>query len=581
MSMISKIYLIFIALTVVGKGVHAQVVFPIDTAVCNQVQINLEHIINTPNSEYSPVYYGDNIGYVYSSSRGRQLDKAIEEPFYDLGYAAKDTSGLLALSASFSKSINSLGHEGPFAVYGSSIFFTRVVETNVNGKAGYTRKIYWGDIADTEQYPLPFSTDDVSVCHPTLSKDGLTMIFSADMDESGHMDLYSSSYIGETWSDPVRLVGDVNTASHELFPNLYQDSILVYTSDRLGGYGSYDMYASVFRRGQWTTPQVLPAPFNSQWDDLGLIVRADGKKGYFTSNRPGGEGKDDIYNFKSLKSIIRSPKVMTIPVTYTVLDKLRFVPIADASIQLTELALTQDKLNVEDYNVDLMPGTDGGELILKLSPKKGKELPLAKSDVNGEYIVNLSPTANYIVRASAPDYETTTFLYSSSTYGPALDIILEPKPPAVETPATTKPTVAEAPLVVREEVATPIFIPKTKGETVIFDNLYYEYNSATIQKGAAAELDALADAMLLNANMEVLLGSHTDSRGDANYNLLLSEERALAAKLYLSERGINPARIVTRGLGESEIRNHCTNGTSCTEEEHGYNRRTEVKILRI
>ena len=566
-------------------GIHstyAQQVLPIDTAATKQVSISLESIINTPNSEFSPVYYGENVGYVYSSSRGRQLDKAIDEPFYDLGYAARDTSGLLALSASFSRAINSLGHEGPFAIQGDNIFFTRVSPTNVNGKAGYTHKIFWGRIGDEEMSPLPFATDKVSVCHPTLSKDGLTMVFSADMTGAGNMDLYTSSYIGSTWSDPVPLVGSINTVSHEFFPNLYQDSILVFSSDRLGGYGGYDLYASVFRKGQWTAPQLLSAPFNSKWDDLGLIIRADGKKGYFTSNRPGGEGKDDIYNFKSLQSIISKPKITSTKVTYTVLDKLRFVPIANASIQITELALTKDKLNVDDYNVDLLPGTDGGELILKLSPKKGKELPLAYTNDEGKLEVNLSPTANYIITATAPDYETTTFVFAERTYGSSLDIILEPKAPEVKieikTPISSPPP---PPPPAKEPEVTEIFIPKTKGATVIFNNLYYGYNSATLQKGAASELDALADAMLLNSNMDILLGSHTDSRGDSNYNLMLSEERALSAKNYLVERGINPSRIMTRGLGETDIRNKCKNGVPCTEEEHAFNRRTEAKILRI
>ncbi len=344
----------------------------LDTAIVNSIKITPEHIINTPNTEYSPVYYGDNIGYVYSSNRGRQVDKAIQEPFYDLGYAARDTSGLLALSASFSKEINSHSHEGPFAVNGENIYFTRVVTTKVNGKKGYTRKIYEGYIDGEEMAPLPFCTDEVSVCHPTLSDDGLTMIFSADMDDSGHMDLYQTSYIGDVWSTPSRLAGEVNTESHEFFPNIFRDSMLVFSSDRVGGYGGYDLYATVFRNGRWTAPQLVPEPLNSQWDDLGLIMRADSKKGYFTSNRPGGEGKDDIYSFSSIKPIIYKAKDLRAEVTFTVMDKLRFVPLSGVEIKITELLLTQDKLNIDDYNVDLLPGADDGELLLKLSPKKGK-----------------------------------------------------------------------------------------------------------------------------------------------------------------------------------------------------------------
>ncbi len=208
--------------------------------------------------------------------------------------------------------------------------------------------------------------------------------------------------------------------------------------------------------------------------------------------------------------------------------------------------------------------------------------------------MELSPKNNYIITASSEGYETTTFVYSVGTYGDKLDIILEPKaapepvvhrpvmrkpapvvkPPSstVHTPSTTKPI---------KTASEKIFIPREKGAVVVFDNVYYGSNSVTLLSGSAKELDALADVMLLNAAMKVQLGAHTDSRGEANYNLMLSEERALSAKQYLIERGINPSRIKTRGYGESQVRNKCTNGTPCTQKEHEYNRRTEVKILKI
>ena len=554
----------------------------LDSLIVSDLEIINESIINTPNTEYSPVYYGDKVGYVYSSSRGRQLDKVINEPFYDLGYAAKDTSGRLALSASFSKEINSLNHEGPFCISGENIYFTRVTPVKVKGKKQYTRKIYAGNIYSDITEPLPFSRDEVSVCHPTISSDGFTMIFAADMQGKGHMDLYQSSYIGNIWSEPKPLAGNINSDSHEFFPNYFQDSLLIFASDRLGGYGGYDMYVSAYRDGSWAAPELIPEPLNSKWDDLGMILRADGKKGYFTSSRPGGKGKDDIYHFKSFQSLIAKPRVKTIPVSYTVLDKLRFVPLKGAEIKITQLVLTPDKLNVEEYNVDLLPGTDEGELVLKLSPKKGKELPKVFTDAKGQLDIDLSPTKNYVVSTSAEGYETSTFIFNAETYGQSLDIVLEPKA-VLPPPQVVKKNAAPVKKVTTEKdpKTAPIIIPKEKGATIVFENIYYDYNSAGIKKGAAAELDALADALLLNANMEVLLISHTDSRGEANYNLMLSEERALSAKQYLKERGIKPSRISIRGSGEKEIRNKCKNGTPCTEEEHKYNRRTEVKILRI
>ena len=567
----------------------------LDTVAIAGVHVELEHLINTPNAEFSPTFFDDKVGYVYSSSRGRQLDRVIGEPFYDLGYAAQDTSGMLALSASFAKEINSLGHEGPFALAGDLIYFTRVDGVRIDGKNRYVRRLYQADVLGAEVAPLSFSTEEVTACHPTLTSDGLTMIFSGDLDQTGIMSLYQSSYIGDQWSTPERLPLTVNDVEyHDFFPFLYQDSMLVFASDRPGGYGGYDMYTSTKRGSQWTDAQLVPAPFNSRWDDLGLIIRADGKKGYFSSNRPGGKGKDDIYNFSSVLPIINSAQVKKQMVSYTIVDKLTFAPVTNATVKVTRLELTQAKLNVDDYNIDLLPGAGEGELLLKLKPKNGQEVASEATDANGKVQVELLANDNYIVTVIAPEYESSTFVYAHSAYGETMDIVLEPKavpPPPTQvlrkTPTPQAPPQAApkvppppAPTVTKTEEAA-VVIPQEAGAVVVFDNVYYDSNRATLRAGAIKELDALVDAMLLNPNMRVELSSHTDSRGEANYNLLLSEERALSAKRYLTDRGINPRRIATVGHGERHIRNKCVNGVPCTKEEHRYNRRTEVTITRI
>ena len=117
------------------------------------------------------------------------------------------------------------------------------------------------------------------------------------------------------------------------------------------------------------------------------------------------------------------------------------------------------------------------------------------------------------------------------------------------------------------------------GEIVVFDNIYYDKNSAAIKVGAAKELDALAKAMSSKEDMKIELSAHTDSRGTSSYNQELSLKRAISAKNYLVAKGILESRIKAYGNGEGNIRNQCTNGVKCSEEQHEYNRRTEVKIL--
>ncbi len=120
-----------------------------------------------------------------------------------------------------------------------------------------------------------------------------------------------------------------------------------------------------------------------------------------------------------------------------------------------------------------------------------------------------------------------------------------------------------------------------EGSTIVLENIYYDFNKSAIRAGAAAELDALVTLMQQNPSMEVELTAHTDARGDAAYNRSLSKERAIAAKDYLSRKGIAAQRIKARGMGEVAIRNHCENNVKCSEKDHEYNRRTEVRVTKL
>lgn len=122
---------------------------------------------------------------------------------------------------------------------------------------------------------------------------------------------------------------------------------------------------------------------------------------------------------------------------------------------------------------------------------------------------------------------------------------------------------------------------RSEREEADSDNIYYNFNESTIRPSTDRELNELAILMKQYPKMRINLIAHTDSRGDANANLTLSINRAMEAKKYLVEKGIAEDRIETEGRGESQLRNRCKDGVNCTEEEHQYNRRIEVKILEI
>ncbi len=113
----------------------------------------------------------------------------------------------------------------------------------------------------------------------------------------------------------------------------------------------------------------------------------------------------------------------------------------------------------------------------------------------------------------------------------------------------------------------------------VLKNILYDFDKSDIRPDAALVLDNVVAIMKQNPSLRIELSSHTDSRGDGNYNLKLSQRRADAAVAYLANNGITKSRLVAKGYGESKLVNGCSNGVDCSEEQHQENRRTEIKVL--
>ena len=195
--------------------------------------------------------------------------------------------------------------------------------------------------------------------------------------------------------------------------------------------------------------------------------------------------------------------------------------------------------------------------IFNLTSKKTEEL---QANANGEFEYVLEPNTEYEITTNAKDYKPSNATKISTTSElKSLEVKLN--------------MVAIEPEVVAKPIST--------GTIIVLEKIYYDFDKAIIRQGAAQELDALVSLMQQYTSMEIELASHTDSRGKSEYNQKLSAARAESAKGYLMARGISGGRISARGAGESQLRNRCTDGVNCSEEEHQYNRRTEVRIVKI
>jgi hypothetical protein len=205
---------------------------------------------------------------------------------------------------------------GPLCIApdGKTVYFTSEVET---GNLAASKKfknhsgIFIAELSGTDlvsQHAFKYNDPQFNVGQPSISKDGKYIFFASDMPGgNGGSDLYYCEFIDGDWSAPVNLGPKVNSSAAENYPYMHPSGRLYFTSDRPGGFGKLDVYYTSLSNGSWDDPVLLPEPINSTSDDFAFVAEPDLQKGYFSSNR---RNEDDIYEFTS--TIIRKASCDTL-----------------------------------------------------------------------------------------------------------------------------------------------------------------------------------------------------------------------------------------------------------------------------
>ncbi|MBP7184730.1 MAG: OmpA family protein [Saprospiraceae bacterium] len=597
--------------------------------------------INSEGLDFAAVPYKD--GLMFTSTRRndsratRWFDRRINDFFMDLYYVDKTSS---KKARKVFGSVNKKYHDGTSVFYnkGNKMLFSRNNMKGKNSQKEIDIKIYSADKNGdewTNVEELPFNGDDFKTCHPTISNDGQLMIFSSNRGGgSGKMDLYMVKKNGESWSQPVNIGSGINSAGNETFPFIDENGDLYFSSDRSGGFGGMDLYIAQAKEDQtWGEPKLLPRPFNSMSDDFGFYKNFETKSGYFSSDRPGGKGGDDIYYWETDIIEPETKKAETINQEIFVYDAVSKQRIAFARTAIKgyeNFQLTDDDefttSNEGNVNATLNPKRKY-EVTIKKSGYIPATIELAKDKINGKpYGIPLTPnrlmfTGTVVEKSSRNPLPNTKFVLVNLTTGDEKDITTDANGKfnidincdaayeirtivgrtitnKVSIAPTTDDCLSGNPIertIIAEDtrIVTPIPPPiaeptPTKsinnnndikvGDKFRLDKLYYDYNKSNIRSDAALELNKVVDLMNKYPTMVISLGSHTDARGNDDYNLKLSEKRAESAYQYLIQKGINPSRISYSGYGETQLLNGCSNNTNCSEANHQLNRRTEITI---
>jgi outer membrane protein OmpA-like peptidoglycan-associated protein/Tol biopolymer transport system component len=458
--------------------------------------INMGEMINSIYNEYHPSLTVDERTLIYTRMRPSDGEtdnggSQVEEDFY---ISIKDNNGWKP-AISLGPPINTHGNEGAHCISpdGRYFFFT-----------GCERKEGFGscDLYVSERQGNKWSSpvnlgmnvnSEKWDAQPTISADGQTLIFvSSRTGGKGQADLWMSKKASNgKWQIPINMGDSLNTELDENGPFLHSDGkTLYFTSSGQPGMGGKDIFYSKKKTdGSWSKPVNLGYPINTKADEIHLVVSADGKKGYFSSDREGGFGKRDLYYFDLYEGA--QPQ----PVTFLkgkVKDK-KTASFLEASFEIIDL-------------------TTGETRALSSSDKQ-----------TGEFLVSLPAGSNYALNVSAPGY-----LFYSENY---------------KLGKSLKPTdVFEVDIQLN---------PIETGQSIVLKNIFFETGSFGLKNESQVELNKLVEFLNKNPTLVIEIGGHTDNVGNDQANMLLSQNRAKSVVDFLIAKGIIANRLQAKGYGET------------------------------
>ncbi|RMG83491.1 MAG: tetratricopeptide repeat protein [Bacteroidetes bacterium] len=464
---------------------------------------NLGENINTKGDEYFPFVSNDQKLLFYTHRKDENADENL--------YFSTAPFGKWRIGSSVGHDFNTDFNEGmPTLIRdGRKMIFTACQREGILGTCDLWQANVRGEKI-TDFGPLTgYVNTPAWESQAALNCDGSELFFASNREGGfGGVDIWMCRRLDDgRWGEPVNLGDRINTPGDEEAPFITSDgNVLYFSSTGHLGMGEQDIFFSrKDENGQWGHPVNLGIPVNSSYRELGLFLSADGKTGYFASNRKGGFGGMDIYKFTL------SDKVQSEPVTFVegfVKDSVLHIPVPNATVHFKDRPAMQ---------------TD----------EEGRFFICVKGNDELEFEVLEKDYHKYKARHRVPVWDNRTFY--------PLEILLDPlfRLPVYDGPLDTP----DAP---PESRPTPF-------STEFKHQLFYGFDES--------DLTADMEADLLNFFQETFSGhpvvsveiiGYADDIGADSYNLILSERRAKAVGEFLKSKGIRVDKIYIEGKGEQK-----------------------------
>ncbi|AWI24422.1 OmpA family protein [Flavobacterium pallidum] len=500
----------------------------------NSGRFNIKNAgLNSEQSDYGGAFFGDDLVFTTARDTGGPFVRKMKwsnQAFSNLYSSKAKVDGSMAKPEKFTNILNSKFNEASavFTKDQKTMYFTR--NNYTDGKKGRSKdrrtllKLYratFDEIEWVDVEELDFNSEEFSCAHPALSPNDRVLYFASDMPGGfGQSDIYKIKvYTDGTFSKPENLGPSINTEGKETFPFVSDDNELYFASDGHPGLGGLDVFVSkITEDGKQEEVLNLGEPLNSSQDDFAFMIDSKSRNGFFSSNRPGGIGSDDIYRFTETRKIT-CEQVLDGYVT----DEETGDFLGNAQVVLL------------DSNFNIIKEMYASEL--------------------GYYKFQVLCDRQYYLRASKLKHETKEVnVVIPKEYGKtAVNIALDKR---------------SLKFAKGDDVGPKLGIRM----------IYFDLDKSVIRPEAAVELQKVLVLMQSNPKLKIDIRSHTDSRQTKKYNQKLSDRRAKATMNWLIKQGIAASRLTAKGYGESQPVNKCKDGVECTEEEHQQNRRSQFIV---
>ncbi len=500
----------------------------------NSGRYKVENIgINSEYSDYGTAFYDNKLVFASARDTGGVFNRKHQwtnQSFTKIYASEIKPDGSMLEPEKFNTSLNSKFNEATpvFTRDGKTVYFTR---NNYNkGKRGKNSdkatllKIYKGVLENgkwTNITELPFTSNDFSTAHPALSIDEKTLYFASDMPGTlGQSDLFKVAINSDgTFGTPENLGNKINTEGRETFPYITEENELYFASDGQLGLGGLDVFVTQINNdGSYGEIKNVGEPVNGPKDDFAFIIDVKTRFGFFSSNRDGGKGYDDIYKFQETRQL-KCEQLLSGVIT----DKESGLPIANARVTLSDASF--------------------------------KVIKTIYADHEGKYTFEVECGTAYYVKAESKDYTPNELKVVIPKESGETDLSIELDKPV-------------------KQITVGTDLAKTFGIKII----YFDLDKSDIRPDAAIDLAKIVDVMKEYPNIKVDVRSHTDSRQTHKYNEKLSDRRAKSTIAWMIQDGIAKERISGKGYGETQLVNKCADGVECSEDEHQKNRRSEFII---